>query len=319
MKEFDFLNIISSTLNFSNYLGDDCAYLEDLGVFVTHDTLVENVHFSLNYTSPYLLGRKAVSVNLSDLASCIAVPKYITVSLSMPKNVSSTFVSELYRGINDVCNEFNVKVIGGDITGSDKIVISICAIGKKQSEYFASRENAKKDDYIIVTGNFGSSSLGLYSLENFLYAEDDLVFSHINPIPKVNLANKLSKLINSNIAMIDSSDGLLDSLFRIAKMSKHSLVIDFDKIPVLDVSKSFSKRNNLDLSDFVKWGGEDFELVACVSEEIYQKLDSNDFHLIGKVLNKDSSPCVQINYGNITEKITESILLSKSYDHFGGN
>ena len=316
MKELDFLKIISSQLSFSNYLGDDCAYLDELDIFVTQDTLVEDVHFTMYTITAYLLGRKAVSVNLSDLAAALSVPKYITVSLSLPKNISEDFVSELYRGINDICDEYKVKVIGGDITGSDKIVISVCAIGKKISLYNSSRKYAKKGDYIVVTGNFGSSAAGLYSLQNFLQVEDVLKNAHINPIPKVFEAEKLATIIDSNIAVIDSSDGLIDALYRISQDSKHSLEIDFDNVPILQETIAFSKRNELDYSEFVKWGGEDFELVACVPEQIYHKLDKNIFKHIGFVQNKDFNPCVQVNFSSHTERITREIFEKKSYNHF---
>lgn len=316
MKELDFLKIIASQLSFSNYLGDDCAYLDELDIFVTQDTLVEDVHFSMYTTSAYLLGRKAVSVNLSDLAAALAVPKYITVSVSLPKNISESFVSELYRGINEVCNEYKVKVIGGDITGSDKIVISVCAIGKKISLFNSSRKYAKKGDYIVVTGNLGSSAAGLYGFQNFLQIEDVLKNAHLNPIPKVIEAEKLATIIDSNIAVIDSSDGLIDALYRISQDSKHSLEIYFDKVPVLQETINFAKRNCVDFSEFIKWGGEDFELVACVPEQIYHKLDKNIFKHIGFVQNKDNNPCVQINYSSHMERITREIFEKNSYNHF---
>ena len=107
MNELRFLEIINKTLDSSSFLGNDCAYLDDFDIFVTQDTLVEDVHFSLYTINPYLLGRKSVSVNLSDLAAALSIPKYILVSLSLPKNTKDYFVSELYRGINDVCQESN--------------------------------------------------------------------------------------------------------------------------------------------------------------------------------------------------------------------
>lgn len=314
MKELDFLKIITSQLSFSNYLGDDCAYLDDLDIFVTQDTLVEDVHFSMFTTSPYLLGRKAVSVNLSDLAAALAMPKYITVSISLPKNTSEDFVSELYRGINDVCNEYRVKVIGGDITGSDKIVISVCAIGKKISLHSASRAYAKKGDYIVVTGNLGASGAGLYALQNFLYCSDELKIAHLNPVPRVVEAEKIAAIIDSNVAVMDTSDGLVDALYKIAQASKHSLEIDINKVPVLSEVIDFASRNEIDYKEFIKWGGEDFELVACVSPETYTKLDKDIFHLIGIVQNKDNMPCVKIN----SERITQEVFYSESYNHFKG-
>lgn len=316
MKETSFIEIIKNTLACSSYLGDDCAYLEDLNIFVTQDTLVENVHFSMYTTTPYLLGRKAVSVNFSDLAAALAEPKYITVSLSLPKNTKEVFVEELYKGINDVCAEYNVKVIGGDITSSEKIVISVCAIGKKVSNFLSSRSFAKKGDYIITTGNYAASSLGLYAFSNFLYCSETLKQSHLNPIARIREAKELVSVINSNIALMDTSDGLVDALYKIAIDSKHSLEIDFEKVPVLQDVVDFAKQNDVDYKHYVKWGGEDFELIACVDEETYSKLDSDKFTCIGRVLNKDFAPRVVINDGLNSETITKEIFEKNSYNHF---
>ena len=316
MRELDFLEIINSTLDTTMFLGDDCAYLEDLGLFVTQDTLVEDIHFSMYTTDAYKLGRKAVSVNLSDLAAALAEPKYITVSISMPKLTKNSFVENLYKGINDICREYNVKVIGGDITGSNKIVISVTAIGKKVSNFLSSRKNAKKDDYIIATGNFGASSLGFYALSNFLYADSELIKSHLDPMPRIKESKELAKLINKNIAVMDTSDGLVDALYKISEASKHTLKIDINKVPVTEKTKEFCKQNNLDYKHYTKWGGEDFELIICVPEEIYSKLNTNLYTHIGTVMNKDNSPCVIIEDENKEEIITKNIFETKSFNHF---
>ena len=316
MKELEFLKIIEKTLDSSSFLGDDCAFLDDFDIFVTQDTLVENVHFSLYTTTPYLLGRKAVSVNLSDLAAALSIPKYILVSLSIPKNTKDSFVSELYKGINDVCKEFGVKVVGGDITGSEKVVISITAIGKKTSLFLTSRSNAKKDDYILVTGQFGSSSAGLYALSNFLQADNKLINSHLNPTPKVNEALKLATLIDSDIAVMDCSDGLIDALYKISLESMHSIKVDLNMVPVSDELKNFCNHNNINYKKFVKWGGEDYELLICVPEQTFLKLDKNIFTLIGRVQNKDNKPAVIIKDDKSIEKITYDTFKENSFDHF---
>lgn len=316
MKELQFLEIIKNTLTNSSFIGDDCAFLDDFDLFVTQDTLVENVHFSLYTTTPYLLGRKAVSVNLSDLAAALAVPKYITVSVSLPKLTKDSFVSELYRGINDVCEEYNVKVIGGDITGSDKVVISVCAIGKKSSLYMSSRSFAKKGDVVLATGEFGSSACGFYALSQFLYADKTITDKHLNPTPRIKEAERLACIIDSNIAVMDCSDGLVDALYKISSASKHSIKIDLNRVPVNQKVKEFCSENNLDYKNFVKWGGEDFELIICVSEEIYSQLDENIFRYIGTVQNKDNSPSVIIENNGNTELITKKIFEENSYNHF---
>ena len=316
MKELDFLKIISNTLENNKFLGDDCAFLKDFDIFVTQDTLVENVHFSMYTTTPYLLGRKSVSVNLSDLAAALSLPLYICVSISLPENIKDDFVKELYRGINDVCKEYNVIVIGGDITSSDKIVVSITAIGKRVCNFVTSRKNAKKDDYILVTGEFGSSGAGLYALSNFLYADKNILDAHLNPVPRVKEALLLANCVNSNIALMDASDGLVDALYKIAQNSKRTLKININDVPVNQSVIDFSNQNKLDYKHFIKWGAEDYELVLCVSEDIYLKLDKNLFTCIGRVQNKDNNPCVIIQDGASNETVNENVFEKYSFNHF---
>ena len=318
MKELNFLKTIAEQLTNNNYLGDDCAYLDELGIFVTQDTLVEDVHFSLDTTTPYLLGKKLVNVNLSDLASAIATPKYITVSMSLPLQIEENFVSELYKGINEVCKKFKVSVIGGDITSSEKIVLSVCAIGKKTSKYITSRSYANKGDYIVTTGTYGSSACGLYALMNFLYADDELIQAHLNPIAKVKQAKTLSELLNSDIAGIDTSDGLIDALYKISEASGRSILLNFDDVPISDKVIEFCTINNIDYKDFVLWGGEDFEVIFTLPQDVYEKVDKSEFKLIGRVLNKTKKPTVNIKSSHFNLKVNKDIFEKKSYNHFKG-
>ena len=316
MRELDFLNIIKHRLSDSSFIGDDCAYLDDFDMFVTQDSLIEDVHFSMYTTNPYFLGRKSVNVNLSDLAAALALPKYISVSLSLPKSINDSFVDDFYRGINDVCNEFSVKVIGGDITSSDKIFISVTAIGKRHSLFFSSRKFARKGDLIVVTGDIGSSAAGLYALSNFLYCNDYFVSKHINPTARLLHSKLIADLTDSNIAAMDTSDGLVDALFKIAVASKHSLKIDINKVPINSSIVDFSLKNNLDYKDFIKWGGEDYELLFCLPQSLFAKLDHNLFTCIGSVLNKDPNPSVFIQDDSSAQEISKEIFEARSFNHF---
>ena len=316
MKELEFLKTINETLTNTSYLGDDCAYLDDFGLFVTHDTLVENEHFSLYTTTPFLLGRKAIAVNLSDLAAAMAVPKFVTVSISLPPDKDSEFVRELYRGINEICSEFNVKVIGGDITGSDRTVISVCAIGKKNSLFMSSRKNAKQGDIVVATGYFGSGACAYYAQKNFLMLDEKILLAQTDPIPRVNEGIYLSQTIDKDIAMIDSSDGLADSLYRLAVESRHSVLLDYDSVCVEKEVIKFALDNEADLKDFVLWGGEDYELVGCVDKETFKLLDKSVFKPIGKVMNKDPKPCVYVKSKDFELKINDSLYSDKAYNHF---
>lgn len=259
MKEKEFITIIKNTLN-SPYIGDDCAYLKDLGIVVTQDSLVEDIHFSTKFISAFDLGFKAVMVNVSDVAASGAEPKYLTVSLSLPSNVKEDFVEEFYNGCKKACGN-DVQIVGGDITGSEKIYISICAIGKTLGRNISSRKNAKIGQKVIVSGIHGSSSAGLKLLLEGKNSPEKFIKSHINPVAQVEFGKKISTTVKEPYAMMDTSDGLMDGLSTIANESGVLLDIDFDKIPH---EKDIEQFENW--QDLVLFGGEDYQILATVPQ-----------------------------------------------------
>lgn len=259
MKEKEFITIIKNTLN-SPYIGDDCAYLKDLGIVVTQDSLVEDVHFSTKFISAFDLGFKAVMVNVSDVVASGAEPKYLTVSLSLPSNVKEDFVEEFYNGCKKACGN-DVQIVGGDITGSDKIYISISAIGKTLGRNISSRKNAKIGQKVIVSGIHGSSSAGLKLLLEGKNSPEKFIKSHINPVAQVEFGKNISTTVKEPYAMMDTSDGLMDGLSTIANESGVLLDIDFDKIPY---DKDIEQFENW--QDLVLFGGEDYQILATVPQ-----------------------------------------------------
>ena len=259
MKEKEFITIIKNTLN-SPYIGDDCAYLKDLGIVVTQDSLVEDIHFSTKFISAFDLGFKAVMVNVSDVAASGAEPKYLTVSLSLPSNVKEDFVEEFYNGCKKACGN-DVQIVGGDITGSEKIYISISAIGKTLGRNISSRKNAKIGQKVIVSGIHGSSSAGLKLLLEGKNSPEKFIKSHINPVAQVEFGKKISTTVKEPYAMMDTSDGLMDGLTTIANESGVLLDIDFDKIPY---EKDIEQFENW--QDLVLFGGEDYQILATVPQ-----------------------------------------------------
>ena len=259
MKEKEFITIIKNTLN-SPYIGDDCAYLKDLGIVVTQDSLVEDIHFSTKFISAFDLGFKAVMVNVSDVAASGAEPKYLTVSLSLPSNVKEDFVEEFYNGCKKACSN-DVQIVGGDITGSEKIYISISAIGKTLGRNISSRKNAKIGQKVIVSGIHGSSSAGLKLLLEGNNSPEKFIKSHINPVAQVEFGKKISTTVKEPYAMMDTSDGLMDGLSTIANESGVLLDIDFDKIPY---DKDIEQFENW--QDLVLFGGEDYQILATVPQ-----------------------------------------------------
>lgn len=296
MKEKELIQIIKSTLN-SEYIGDDCAYLKDLGITVTQDSLVENIHFSLDFITPYQLGYKAVMVNISDICASGAEPKYLTISLSLPEYVDSNFVKNFYEGAKDAANE--VKIVGGDITGADKLFISVTAIGSDFGRKISSRAYAKAGYKVIVSGEHGNSAKGL----EILLAQSELgennkkfITSHLMPEAQRDFSNQIAQNAKCDYAMMDSSDGLADALIQIAKASGVTLKIDTSKIP---------HDTAVDMNT-VLYGGEDYQLVAVVPENLLGNL--TNYTIIGEAV--EGLPAVQFDdelFTNIDDKI---------YNHF---
>lgn len=257
-KEFEFLNIISKTLSNSKYLGDDCAYLKEYNLCVSTDSLIEGVHFLFNYMNPYEVAKKSLLVNISDILASGAQPKFATISLS--GNLNNSFIEEFYKGINETALEYDIAIIGGDLTKSDKISITITIFGDCKNRNISKR-SAAQDGYIVATmGEFGSSAQGLSDLAKNI-KDNYFISYHKKPI----LYPKISKLIATKTqkpyAMMDSSDGLVDCLMQISAKSKVGIDINYSKIPHKTKNK-----------DYVLYGGEDYSLVVCLFEQDFKKI-----------------------------------------------
>ena len=285
MKEIDFIKIIQDQTN-STYLGDDCAYLKELGIVVTQDNFIEDVHFKTDWATPYQIGYKAATVNISDILASGAKPAYITVGLSLP-NVSNEYFKELYRGIKDGAH--GAEVIGGDITGSDKIAISITAIGKTEGRKISSRSHAKAGYAVIASSQHGLSQKGFEELKNGIKISE-AISAHLEPKLDVSFSKDISTQIQVEYAMMDSSDGLADALFRIAEASNCSIIT-----PELEGA----------------FGFEDYKLVAAVPKEFLNKL--NNYILIGEV--KEFNGTI-LKIGDKTFNKYDDL---NSYNHFGDN
>ena len=294
MKEHDFINIIKKTVN-SKYIGDDCAYLKDLGITISQDNIVEDVHFLRKDISAEQLGYKSAMVNLSDIAASGAEPKYMTIGLSLPKDINNDFVEDFYTGIKNACKD--VEIIGGDITSSDKIYISICVIGITKNRKISSRSNAKIGYKIITSGNHGSSAAGLIELLKG-NRNNDFIKSHLEPKAQIEFSKSISTRITEDYAMMDTSDGLMDALYQISQASNVLLSVEFDKIPF---DKNLTKYDNY--KDLIFYGGEDYQIVACVPKD----LEVPNSYIIGEVKEGNGVEVDGIKHTDINKKI---------YNHF---
>ncbi len=266
-------------------IGDDSAALKydnnNYLLFKT-DILIEDVHFCLKYFTPEQVGMKAIEQNVSDIAAMGGFPKFAIVSLAMPKNMSVEFVDRLYSGINKTAHRYKISVVGGDISSSKKIVVSVALIGFAEKKFLVLRSRAKIGDLIFCSGDVGASSVGLELLRRNLNGAS--IKRHLEPKSRLSLARKLAKIgINS---MIDISDGVASEVRHICEESEVGAMIYADKLPISKNTINDAKTLKKDPNDFALYGGEDFELVFSASKNKLKQLGKFDVTVIGKTVNK---------------------------------
>lgn len=247
-------------------IGDDCAVVsstEKQDVVITTDTLVAGVHFPLG-TSAKAIGHKAVAVNLSDIAAMGAEPSWISLAITIPE-VNDTWLSEFCSGVFDLCEYYNVQLVGGDTT-QGPLSVTITAQGLTPEGKYLSRSGAKAGDWIYVTGDLGDAALALqHHNEPFLTDADviEQVQQKLDyPKPRVLMGQSLREYASS---AIDISDGLLADLGHICQASNVGANIVLDAIPMSEAM------NNSQLFDdailLALNGGDDYELLFTVSED----------------------------------------------------
>lgn len=248
-------------------IGDDCAVLDPgvgVGFLVTTDMLVEGVHFDLSFTDPNRLGRKALAVNLSDLAAMGGKPRHLLLSLAMPRELPVEFVDAFCDGLLGVANEFGASLVGGDTCASlERLVISITAMGEQRPELVVRRSGACPGDLVFVTGTLGDAAVGL-ALLRAGEREGWSVTRHLDPTPRVREGMRLAEA-GLATAMLDVSDGLLADLGHILRQSRCGARIDLARLPVAPPSWQEAGRLGGDPWRFPLAGGEDYELLFTVS------------------------------------------------------
>jgi thiamine-monophosphate kinase len=212
---------------------DDAAELEP-GLVVTQDSLVEGVHFRLDWLSWRELGFRAAAVNISDLAASGARPEALIVSLGLPGETELDDVLELYAGIA----ETGVPVRGGDTTAAENVLLTVAAVGR--SERVPGRAGALPGDELVVTGPLGAAGAA--------FREERYVRPPLRVAEGVELARAAH-------AMLDLSDGLAPDAGHLAVRSGCRVVIELERVPLA------SGATHEDLAF-----GEDYELLAATPE-----------------------------------------------------
>jgi len=261
-------------------IGDDAAVISASNnkLVATLDIAIEDVHFKSLWSSPFEIGAKLTTANLADLFSMGATPKYLLVGAAISEVNNSEVITELAQGIRSVADKFEVSVIGGDLSKSEKMSLSITALGEIARDPIT-RSGASAGDLIYLSALPGLSAAGLAILERGLDRPKYVVQAHLNP--KLVAPIKLMEVAS---AMSDISDGLVSDARNIARASKVDLNFDTN---ALEASPDFKDLGELatelgvDVYDWILSGGEDHFFIATVPEKY---ADKNLGIQVGKVV-----------------------------------
>jgi thiamine-monophosphate kinase len=307
-------------------IGDDVAVLRtcsDHDLLATCDIQVENVHFVQNATTPYQLGRKAIAINLSDIAAMGGQPSWALVSLALPQDTLVAFVDELYHGMVDQVSSAGANLVGGNLSKIQQImVIDIFLLGQVQRGQFLCRKGAREGDLILVTGSLGDSRAGLELLHSPDLAVSEAArqtagAAHLTPQPRL-VEGRILAGTGLVHAMLDVSDGTLGDLRHICESSAVGAEIWPGELPISAAAREVAGAAGQNEMDWALTGGEDYELLftaapadsSRLQKELAEK-SGTPAVVIGRIIPVDQG--IRLRYGDGTVKSYRDL---SGWDHF---
>lgn len=272
-SEFQIIDFIRSRCRLSPELlqgiGDDCAVAgipEGHVLLTTTDLLAEGIHFDQRWSDLFTLGRKSVSVNVSDLAAMGARPRFLFLSLAIPETLQTEDIEQFISGFMDACESYGAVLAGGDTCASKSgLVVSVTAQGITPESAWIPRSGAREGDAVYVTGTLGDSALALRHLLAAEKPDPFLLRRHIDPEARSEIGAKLAAAAVPT-AMVDVSDGLIGDFEHILEESETGGEIDLTRLPL---SKGFQRElaDTPGLIELALTGGEDYELLFAAPPE----------------------------------------------------
>lgn len=306
-------------------IGDDAAIIrksQQQWWLLSIDSQIENIHFRRDYTSPRMLGHKALAVNLSDIAAMGGAPRFALLSLHLPNDTDPSFVEELLAGMLALADQHATILIGGDVAASRSgLTLTVTIIGECAAGRALRRDGARPGDWIFVTGKLGLAAIGLRLLQHgYRYAPDlpahvhQPVLAHLQPTPRLNVGRALAERQLAT-ALIDISDGLSTDLHHICHASGVGAVLHAADLPIV---KEPPEEAHLTALDAALNGGEDYELLFTVApenvghiESLRAQLGDVPITMIGEVTHERGQVFLEQG-GTVTP------LLPSGHDHLRG-
>jgi thiamine-monophosphate kinase len=275
-------------------IGDDTAILrQSNGCYwlATCDMQVEGQHFLRGKATPYQIGRKAMAVNLSDIAA-----KFALISLGLPKDLDLSFVDELYQGLGDEAQHFEVSVVGGNLSAAHEIFVDVTLLGEAEPQHVLLRSGAKPDDVVMVTGALGAAAAGAELLLSEREvnvtppAREAVLRAALTPTPRVKEGQLIARSGLAS-AMIDISDGLAADIGHLCDESQVSVRIFAEPLPIANTTVEVATAVGRDPLDPALHGGEDYELIVTAPRanvnrliELVQSQTGTPLTLIGDII-----------------------------------
>lgn len=262
-------------------IGDDCAVIAknpQRSWLVTMDTLVETVHFDLRWHPPEKLGRKAVAVNVSDIAAMGGEPVFVFLSLGLPQGFDPSWVKGFAKGVDEACGEFGCILAGGDTVRSrGGVLITLTVIGEMPTDQVLYRSGAQSGDGVWVSGTLGNAAAGLEICRRGLTQHPGALLApveaHLNPQARVGLGRLLAESRRIH-AMMDLSDGLATDLAHLCQQSNVGAVIHSAQLPSLPALHEAAHLLRVNPLDLMIKGGEDYELVFTAAADSAREIQA---------------------------------------------
>ena len=313
-------------------IGDDAAVYrvgEGRVHVVTTDALVEGVHFDRTFTPMRYLGWKAVAVNVSDVAAMNALPRYATVALCLPNNVSVEQAEALYGGMREACARYGLAVVGGDVAAAARLALSVTVVGEAAEADVVYRRGALPGDLLCVTGDLGAAAAGLKVLlagkQGFeaggdgdaqAGAQPDLaafayvVERQLYPQPRLDRLRHWEERGVRPHALIDVSDGLASEVHHLCRESAVGAVVEAGLLPIHVQTFRAAERHGEAPLSLALYGGEDYELLFALPEAEAKKLDPDSYAVVGQVVEPEEGIALRLPEGEVVP------LEARGFQHF---
>lgn len=320
LGEFGLIHHLTKNIELQNAssvlgVGDDAAVIDHFGkqTVITTDLLIEGIHFDLLYSPLKHLGYKCVVANVSDIYAMNAQPTQITLSIGISNRFSVESLDEFYEGVYAACDQYQVDLIGGDTSSSQKgFIISVTAVGEVAPGQFVKRSGAKKGDLLCCSGDLGAAYVGLLFLEREkkiylehpqlqpdLEGESYVIGRLLKPEARKDIIEFFAEQNILPTSMMDISDGLSSEILHLCEHSGLGCLLYEERIPIAEEMRKAAYKFEIDPTACALSGGEDYELVFTLDQQDHDKIVLNEqISVIGYMTEASEGPHILTKGGS---------------------